>query len=438
MENCCYPMRRLRVNIEAAGNDASIHTEVQLTEPVDDLLVAHHHRGLRWEDVYSFVHKEKKLVWVSPTAFITTSYDEHLFEAYDYDLYFGVEWRHWTCIEGEEERFYLYTHKEADESPNLATEFLRQLLARKKGNGALWNLKGAFGGSPSGLVTGPALSRLLSDIKYCSLGSLTFERLTFVEEHWLALTAACELDLDIVFENCTIAKSGYGAFLDFLQRSGGAISLCSCTIDAETLAHALRGNTSISELRLHSYEADSDYISTVAQALAENEGLETLYLAGGVCVDDETWKTLFRSIRNHPQLEILGLVRTGGLATTLSAKSKTIRMQAIVSMLQSPNRVIRRISLSEDEQDGHTYQESILPHLQVNIYRPRVKRIKQTRDRSRKEGLLGRALYTLRNRSDLVWMLLSENAEILAAVSEQNERNDSNSTRGARKRKGHP
>jgi hypothetical protein len=191
-------------------------------------------------------------------------------------------------------------------------------------------------------------------------------------------------------------------------------------------------------LRLHSYEADSDYVSTVAQALAENEGLETLYLAGGVCVDDETWKTLFRSIRNHPQLEILGLVRTGGLASTLSAKSKTTRMQAIVDMLQSPNRVIRRITLSEDEQDGHTYQESILPHLQANIYRPRVRRIQQTRDRSRKEGLLGRALYAVRNRSDLVWMLLSENAEILAAAPERNERNDSNRTRGARKRKGHP
>jgi hypothetical protein len=380
---------------------------------------------------------------VSPTAFITTSADEHLFEANDYELYFGVEWRHWTCIDQEEERLYLYTHKQADEVPTLAAEFLRHLLAMtKKSIGALWNLKGAYGGSHSGLVSGPALSRLLSASDHRSLGSLTFERLTFAEEHWLALTAAArELDLDIVLDNCTIAETGYGAFLDFLQQAVGAISLCSCAIDAETLACALRGNTSISELRLHSYETDNDYISTVAHALAENEGLESLYLAGGVYVNDETWKTIFRSVQNHPQLETLGLIRTGGLATTLSAESKTARMQAIVDMLQSPNQVIRRITLSEDEQDAQIYQESILPHLQANIYRPRVQRIQQTRDRSRKEGLLGRALYTVRHQRDLVWMLLSENAEILAAASKQNERNSiksNSSSDGARKRKWHP
>lgn len=370
MENCCYPISRLRVEVEAAGNDALVHTEVQLTDLVSDLLVAQHrHCGLRWEDVYSFVHKEKKLLWVSPTAFIATSADEQLFEVYDYELYLGVEWRHWTCIDGEKERLYLYTRKEADDSPTLAAEFLRHLLGTKKSKGALWNLTGAYGGSPPGLVSGPALSKLFSEIDHHSLGSLTFERLTLMEEHWLALTASCELDLDIVFDNCIIAKTGYGAFLDFLQLAEGAISLCSCTIDAETLACALRGNTSISELRLHSYEADSDYISMAAQALAENEGLETLYLQGGVCVNYETWKTLFCSIQNHPQLEILGLVRTGGLATTLSAESKTARMHAIMDMLQS-NRVIRRIPLSKDERDDQIYQESILPHLQANIYRP--------------------------------------------------------------------
>jgi hypothetical protein len=433
MEKSCYPIHRLRVKIEAAGNDASVHTEVQLAGQVNDLLVAHHHPALRWEDVYSFVRKEKKLVWVSHTAFITTSADEDLFEVYDHELYFGVEWRHWTCIEGEEERLYLYKHKEADESPAIAAEFLCQLLMMtKKSIGACWNLKGGYGGTPYGLVSGPALSRLLSAPDHHSPGSLTFERLTLVEEHWLALTAACEPDLDVVFENCTIDKKGYGAFLDYLQTTEGAISLCSCTIDAETLAKALRGNTSISELRLHSYEADNDYISIVAQALAENEGLETLYLEGGACVEDETWKTLFRSIQTHPQLEVLGLNHTSGLAV-LSAESKTTRMQAVVATLQS-NRVIRRISLSKDERNDQIYQESILPLLQANIYRPRVRRIQQTSRPSLREGLLGRALYAVRSQRDLVRMLLLKNVEILA-TSKRDARH--NSTSGARKRKGH-
>jgi hypothetical protein len=108
-------------------------------------------------------------------------------------------------------------------------------------------------------------------------------------------------------------------------------------------------------------------------------------------------------------------------------------MQAVVAMLQS-NRVIRRISLSKDERNDQIYQESILPLLQANIYRPRVRRIQQTSRPSLREGLLGRALYAVRNQRDLVRMLLLKNVEILT-TSKRDARH--NSTSGARKRKGH-
>jgi hypothetical protein len=398
MENCCDSTRRLGERIEAAGNDTLLRTEVQLTEPMEHLML----RGLSWKDVYSFVRAEKKLVWVSPTAFLSTSADEHLFEVYDYELYFGVEWMHWTCIQGEEEGLYLYTHKESHEELALAAEFLRNLLATKKGINALLHLRGGYGGGPPGLVSGPALSRLLSETRQ-GLGNLTFDRLAFSEEHWRALTSACEPNLDIVFDNCTIAETGYGAFLDFLQRPG-AVSLCSCTIDADALASALRGNTCISELRLHSYDADSDYVATVAQALAENEGLQKLYLAGGVAVNDETWECLFSSIHQHPQLEILGLVRTGGL-TALTKESKTARMKAVVEMLEC-NRLIQRIALSEDERISKSIENPL----------PRIFRRITTGRAFKGSNELVR-VHAGKRCSDLVCILVSENVEMINASS---------------------
>jgi hypothetical protein len=78
------------------------------------------------------------------------------------------------------------------------------------------------------------------------------------------------------------------------------------------------------------------------------------------------------------------------------------------------NRVLLTIRLSEDERDDQIYAESILPRLETNIYRPRVLRIKKANIALRR-ALLGRALQTesVRNESNLLWMFLSENQDVV-------------------------
>jgi hypothetical protein len=73
------------------------------------------------------------------------------------------------------------------------------------------------------------------------------------------------------------------------------------------------------------------------------------------------------------------------------------------------------IALRENERDEQIYTESILPYLETNRYRPRVLAIKKA-DVALRGPLLRRALQTepVRNDSNLRWMFLSGNPDVVA------------------------
>jgi hypothetical protein len=149
----------------------------------------------------------------------------------------------------------------------------------------------------------------------------------------------------------------------------------------------LQRNTSTSELRLHSYDADRDYyVATVPKVVLE------------------TWECLFSSIQHHLQLEILVLVRTGGL-TALTKESKTARMKAVVEMLEC-NRLIQRIALSEDERISKSIENPL----------PRIFRRITTGRAFKGSNELVR-VHAGKRCSDLVCILVSENVEMINASS---------------------
>jgi hypothetical protein len=78
------------------------------------------------------------------------------------------------------------------------------------------------------------------------------------------------------------------------------------------------------------------------------------------------------------------------------------------------NQVLLTIDLNRDERDEQIYAESILPHLETNLYRPRVLGIKKA-DIALRRPLLGRALQThsVRSKSNLLWMFLSGNQDVV-------------------------
>jgi hypothetical protein len=82
--------------------------------------------------------------------------------------------------------------------------------------------------------------------------------------------------------------------------------------------------------------------------------------------------------------------------------------------MMEENRVLLTIALTANEKDDQIYEESIHPYLETNLYRPRVLGIKKA-DIALRRPLRGRALQTdlVRNKSNLFWMLLSGNQDIV-------------------------
>jgi hypothetical protein len=71
------------------------------------------------------------------------------------------------------------------------------------------------------------------------------------------------------------------------------------------------------------------------------------------------------------------------------------------------------IELSEDERDDRIYTEEISPYLETKLYRPRVLAVNKTTASPFREKVLGRALYCVRSKPNLVWMFLSEIVDAL-------------------------
>jgi hypothetical protein len=97
----------------------------------------------------------------------------------------------------------------------------------------------------------------------------------------------------------------------------------------------------------------------------------------------------------------------------MSIEQKAQRTCLLAEMMEE-NTILLAIFLMRHERDAQIYEEMILPYLETNLYRPRVLRIKKA-DIALRKALLGRALQTesVRNKSNLLWMLLSGNQDVV-------------------------
>jgi hypothetical protein len=184
-----------------------------------------------------------------------------------------------------------------------------------------------------------------------------------------------------------------------------------CNIDCRVLATALEGNSRVTGLRLSATSATSDAEKgAIFRSLAENKGLVKLDLYHR-SISDENWTILCQSLKGHPTLTSLDLryKRPGWL----SDEQKSLRTRVLAEMMHE-NRVLLTIDLEPYKRDAQIYEESILPYLETNLYRPRVLGIKKA-DIALRRPLLGRALQTesVRNKSNLLWMLLSGNQDVV-------------------------
>jgi hypothetical protein len=374
--------------------------------------------GVNWTDFLSFC--EGRIIWLTPDVFITVeeSYAATGF-VIEYQYLFAVKNVFTSWIDAKDFKIYSKSTAHATAIFDgifrlLATSDAASLcLSCHDGNSLVASPNNS---DVSRLylfpVPGPLLSRYLISQSATNLKTLRLEDMTLDTDHCIALESNDRIDLDIELSNCKITEDGTQAFVESQRRNKGPEKLLNCKMDAAVLAEAVRGNRSLKSLKPCG-ELDHDQLSpedfeTLAQALRENEGLVTLDIAGQPILE-ESWRIILRAIQDHPSLQVLDLHLTPS-SRRMSAAIKTERMLAIVEMLQV-NTVILTIHMLLHECDKQVLQDSINPRLQLNLYRLRVRAIKEVAPGVHRSKLVGYALGKVSNNINLLWLILKENAD---------------------------
>jgi hypothetical protein len=397
-------------------------SEVELTVDWEEFVIQSA-GGVTWnEDFLSFC--EGRIIWLTPDVFITVeeSYAATGFDI-DYQYLFAVKDVFTSWMDAKD--FKIYSKSTAHATTAIFDGIFRLLATSNVASLCLSCHDGSsLVVSPnnsevetSGLilfpVPGPVLSRyLIAQQSATSLKTLRLEDMTLDEHHCIALESNDRMDLDIEFSNCKLTDDGTLAFLKSQRRNKGPERLLNCKMNVAVLAEAVRGNRSLKSLKPCG-ELDDDQLSpedfeTLAQALRENEGLVTLDIAGQPIIE-ESWRILLKAIKSHPSLQVLDLHLTPS-SRRMSAESKMERMLAIVEMLET-NTVILTIHMLLHECDKQVLHDSINPRLQLNLYRLRIRAIKEVAPGVLRSKLLGCALGKVSNNVNLLWLILRENTD---------------------------
>jgi hypothetical protein len=174
----------------------------------------------------------------------------------------------------------------------------------------------------------------------------------------------------------------------------------------------LRESSRLKSLRpslSNSREVGNQELLEIAGALRENKSLVELILCYGFSVNDETWGAIYDSLETHPTLKVLN--QSAVSVDPLPLAVIKSRIKALSDMLKV-NMSIHKILLEPRSSYHELYQESVIPYLKTNRFRPRLLAIQKTRPIPYRAKVLGRALLAVRTDPNSFWMLLSGNAEV--------------------------
>jgi hypothetical protein len=410
------------------------YTEVKLAVPVEDFL------SYRWDwkDFRAFLTGgvTPKIMWITENTYLAI-FDENrnVFWLDDDGVTIsgGVE-ATFQETSGQKQTLILSNaHEDIPLSTGACNVFWRALttsnsvkLAIMKE--AIMNDGNRLAGLPSGLPSGPFLSRLLRESP--SLQVLLFMGFDFKEEHCLALATLQRQDLKVKLRLCTLEpQDALDTFIEWFRHNQVVTELECCEMENNFLS-ALSGNNSVKTLAIEAktIELGDEQMRSLAHALPGNMAIETLAFTFQETMSDETWVLFFRSLSTHPCIKFLyvsyrSIIYRG--PPPLAAASKTTRMNAVIQMLHL-NTVVHSIRLPDEFHNEEVYHNSILPRLEMNrncfeVQRQAVKRA----DPSIRPQLLGRALHAVRYNPNLVFQFLSENVPAFVRTEEEEEEEDS-------------
>jgi hypothetical protein len=259
---------------------------------------------------------------------------------------------------------------------------------------------------PDLVINASTLAYLIEQCR--SLEILTLVNQEMNEDHCRMLGALSRPGLKIELVYCTLTSAGASALVEVRGRNQGPTKLDWCKIDNFVLADGLRGISRLKSLRPFLSgipEVVDRELLAITGALRENRGLVDFHLSYGLRVSAVMWGAICDSLKAHPTLEVLNLFSTSVPAVIIS------RIQAVVDMMKV-NMSIHTIRLDPRYSQHELFRRSVIPYLETNRFRPRLLAIQQTRPIPYRTKVLGRALVSARTDANIIWILLSGNAEV--------------------------
>jgi hypothetical protein len=373
--------------------------ELNLDVTTEELLSAK--RAFTYADLYAMMGNGKTVAWLTPHASVVVFSWVHSWVQLD------ESWRFSFSADGK----IIYALARSFEHLLEICDVVLRLLAASDVHSVILQRWSCPGNVSINAPTPTSVAYLLEQCQ--SLKVLTLQDLEIDEDHCRVLGAYSRPDLKIVLTDCTITGAGASALAAVLGRDQGPTKLNFCEIDNFVLVDGLRGNSRLKSLSPR-FSSNRDVIA-IAGALRENKGLVELNLIHGFTISNEVWDAVCDSLKTHPTLQVLKLWRSmrplgADPFTPLAPAVLTSRIQTLVDMLKV-NISIHTIRLSDCYCEHELFQRSVIPLLETNRLRPRVRAIQQLRPIVYRAKVLGRALLAAHPDPNKFWMLLSANLD---------------------------
>jgi hypothetical protein len=244
-----------------------------------------------------------------------------------------------------------------------------------------------------------------------SLKVLSLEDLELDENHCRVLGTYSRPDLEIMLISCTLTNTGASTLVEVLERNQGPTKLECCHIDNRVPANGLRGNSRLNSLKprlSNNRGVIKRELLAFAGALKENKGLVDLDLS--FCLfNGKIYDAVYDSLKTHPTLPVLNLRMA--YESPLAPAVLESRVQALVDMLKVSTSM-HTIHLHDHYSEHELFGGLVIPYLEANRLRPRVRATQRTLPIPYRAKVLGRALLAVRTSPNRFWMLLSGNAEV--------------------------
>jgi hypothetical protein len=375
--------------------------ELGLDVSTEDCLSAE--RAFTYSDLHAMLGNEDTVVWLTPNAVVFPECVERLLSVIQREHAFIF------CFsaDGDGKGIYVAAFSFAALS-EIGDVFRRLLLADAREVNELELTKvGLFGGDN---FSAPIFAYLAE--RYQSLRSVKLEGLVLDEDDIRVLGDISRPDLEIDLKRCRIEGVAAEALAEVLCSNQGPTTLADCNVDYSVIANGLHGNSRLKSLSPRwDFEVDNPrQVVALTGALKENKGLVDLNIWQQPSLSDEIWYAVCDALKTHPALRVLKL-RSMGQPQRMAPALLRSRIQALVDMVKI-NMSIHTIYTDSGYIENEIYQESVIPYLETNCFRPRLLAIQKARPIAYRAKVLGQALIATRRHSNSFWMLLSGNAEV--------------------------